>query len=277
MFITYSGNILCSAGVPPLKNCQLAKRNIKKTKTGRVQITGYLELKQFCMPLTMPASLADFDALVPMSRIGGDSAAGSTGVLSILEKVKASALLFIPLEGSQWDVDGVLLTGRQQVRWIGQLVARNGKFAVHMDGKYKLHHGKMILISIGTHHLRWDSDRQVLSHQYVPLVYLMCKQIESAGASAYLASGADHIAQKYFGQRLLPGLGLLDHCDGIMSGSLLTTHYSPLTTHHSPLTTHHSLLTTHYSLLTTHYALRTTYYILLATCYLLLATLVKAS
>ena len=249
-----------------------------------MQITGYLELKQFCLPLTMPASLADFDALVPMSRIGGDSAAGSMGVLSILEKVKASALLFIPLEGSQWDVDGVLLTGRQQVRWIGQLVARNGKFAVHMEGKYKLHHGKMILISIGTHHLRWDSDRQVLSHQYVPLVYLMCKQIESAGAAAYLASGADHIAQKYFGQRLLPGLGLLDHCDGIMSGSLLTTHYSLLTTHHSPLTTHHSplvthysLLTTCYSLLTTHYSLRTTHYILLATCYLLLATLVKAS
>ena len=86
--------------VPPLKNCQLAKRNIKKTKTGRVQISGYLELKQFCVPLTMPASLADFDALVPMSRIGNNPPVlgqgggyGSTGVLSVLEKVMASALL----------------------------------------------------------------------------------------------------------------------------------------------------------------------------------------
>ena len=72
----------------------------------------------------------------------------------------------VPLESTQFDVDGVLVTGRQQVRWIGQLVARNHKFAVHMDGKYKLHHGKMILISIGTHHFRWDSDRQELTHQY---------------------------------------------------------------------------------------------------------------
>ena len=87
-----------------------------------------------------------------------------------------------------------------------------------IDGKYKLHHGKMILISIGTHHFRWDSDRQELTHQYVPLVYLMCKQIESAGATAYLCSGADHIAQKYYGKRLLPGIGLLDHCEGFMAG-----------------------------------------------------------
>ena len=169
----------------------------------------------------MPASLAEFDALVPMARARiGNSAggAGGTGTLSVLQKVKASDLLHVPLDSTKFDVDGVLLTGRQQVRWIGQLVEKNGKFAVHIDGKYKLHHGKMILISIGTHHFRWDSDRQELTHQYVPLVYLMCKQIESAGATAYLCSGADHIAQKYYGKRLLPGIGLLDHCEGFMAG-----------------------------------------------------------
>lgn len=171
---TYPVCILTCLGVPTHKELQLAKRNIKKTKTGCLQVKCLIQLKQFLVPLTMPRSLADFDALVPVSRSGlalGDA----------LDTAEASDVLHIPLQAAKYDVDGAVLTGRQQVRWIGQCVSRPGNFVLHVDGKWKLHHGDWILMTVGTHHVRWDSARAVLSHQFVPLVYLMAKQHESVG------------------------------------------------------------------------------------------------
>ena len=34
-------------------------------------------------------------------------------------------------------------------------------FVLHADGKYKLHHGKWIVFTIGTHDLNWNTDRNV--------------------------------------------------------------------------------------------------------------------
>ena len=46
--------------------------------------------------------------------------------------------------------------------------------------------GDWILMSLGTHYLRWDPKNLTLSTSFAPLVYLMCKQHESLGAGLML-------------------------------------------------------------------------------------------
>ena len=68
-----------------------------------------------------------------------------------------------------------------------QLVEQfEGRFVLHVDGKYKLHHGKWILITLGTHMLKTVGTHSFqLCTTFVPLIYLMCLQHESNGECAY--------------------------------------------------------------------------------------------
>ena len=49
--------------------------------------------------------------------------------------------------------EAMCFTGKTQLGWLGQLVAAPVRHVLHIDGKYKLHHGKWMLITIGTHSL----------------------------------------------------------------------------------------------------------------------------
>ena len=48
-------------------------------------------------------------------------------------------------------------------------------------------------------------------HTFFPLVYLMTKDGESAGAAMMLMSGLQMLAVRYCGTELLPGAGMMDH------------------------------------------------------------------
>ena len=110
--------------------------------------------------------------------------------------------------------EGALFTGSTQVHWLSQLVQMQHKFVLHADGKHKLHHGQWILLTCGTHHLRYDTHHYTLSTQFVPLVYLFCKQHESDGACLMLLKGLQALAAKYFpNDDLLPGAVMSDHSD----------------------------------------------------------------
>ena len=116
-----------------------------------------------------------------------------------------------------------------------------GQFVLHADGKHKLHHGGWLLITLGTHFLRWDQHNSTLSTRFAPLMYLFCKQQETLGAADMLVDALQltwyattkqdtrtHSMQltvcvcvstrmcdsmKYFGKTLEPGAMMLDHSD----------------------------------------------------------------
>ena len=101
--------------------------------------------------------------------------------------------------------------------------------------RHKLHHGEWILMTIGTHHLRWDQKNLRLSTSFVPLVYLFCKQHETEGACLMLARGLEALAFKYYPTdaegkaiKLVPGACMADHCAAFKTAyetvSILDTH-----------------------------------------------------
>ena len=74
---------------------------------------------------------------------------------------------------------GVPLVCKQNVDWIGQLIMCQHAWALHGDGKHKIHIGKFVLMTFGTHCLKWDKDGKRYRHSFRPLIYLFSKEIES--------------------------------------------------------------------------------------------------
>ena len=164
---------------------------MKKQKTAGLIIKKLMELQSYVHPLIMPPTA---DALVEFKR-------------------SDASLMHIPLDDI-YAVEGAVFTGKQQVEWIGQLVKRPYQFVIHGDGKYKLHHGDWILLTLGVHVLAYDANHRRLTTRFVPLVYLFCKQHESAGACTMLVDGVNKVALKYFDAALQPGAAISDHSDG---------------------------------------------------------------
>lgn len=181
-------------------------------KVGGYQVQNVLELKQLCIPLLMPPTLTD---LVPVASPGPLASPGSPGL------VAPRRMLLCPLESKDFEVSGECFTGPQQIKWIGQLAKIPYKFCLHIDGKYKLHHGKWLLITLGTHYLRWDSHHSNLVNSLAPLTYLFCKEQESQGAAEFVMESLQAVSMQYFGVRLFPGAVFSDHCQAFRTGFAL--------------------------------------------------------
>ena len=109
---------------------------------------------------------------------------------------------------------GVVMLCAQQVNWISQLAERPKQFCIHMDGKYKLHHGGFILITVGTTHLMLSTDgRSELRNSFVPLAYLMKPAGESEEAATHLLQAINQVSKTVTGKALQPGETNSDHCD----------------------------------------------------------------
>jgi hypothetical protein len=107
----------------------------KKVKRLKVQAAGgakivqnVLEFKHVCLPLLMPPTL-------PVTTLLGDPA----HVLALTAPLRIMA---IPLDAKDFSVSGECFIGPQQIKWTGQLGKIPFQFVLHIDGKYKLHHGK---------------------------------------------------------------------------------------------------------------------------------------
>ena len=109
----------------------------------------------------MPPTLSDLAVL-------GDDPA------TMLASAARLRIMTIPLDAKDFSVSGECFIGPQQIKWIGQLGKIPFQFVLHVDGKYKLHHGKWILITLGVHILRWDAHHNRLVTSFVPLIYLFC-------------------------------------------------------------------------------------------------------
>ena len=58
-------------------------------------------------------------------------------------------------------------------------------WALHGDGMHKLHYGKWLLLTFGTHCLRYDDRQGVYTHSFRPLIYLLTKDHESCASIAF--------------------------------------------------------------------------------------------
>ena len=232
---------MCLAGVPTLGELQSRKKEMKRAKTACLQITCVLELMQFCLAFKLPDTYGTLQIGGPATAArlteaeadeGGGTSAGHAAAVPVqhpqsfpspfnhdhLTAASKLRMLYVPMDNLAFQVEGALLTGRMQLHWLKQLLAMPLGFVLHADGKHKLHHGGWILIALGTHQLRWDQHHLTLSKQFVPLVYLFCKQHESNGAALMVTQGVKALANKYFPEsELQPGACMSDHSDAFRS------------------------------------------------------------
>jgi hypothetical protein len=59
------------------------------------------------------------------------------------------------------DTLACVLVTSLNVKWIGQLLQLGLPWTLHGDGTHKIHIGRWILMTFGTHCLRWDSTHKV--------------------------------------------------------------------------------------------------------------------
>ena len=108
-----------------------------------------------------------------------------------------------------------------QVGWLLQLLDLGVRFVWHIDGKHKLHHGKWMLIPIGTHVLARDERKDVV-HSFRPTVYLFAKQHETVEAVEMLCGAVDTVVYHFSGRRFDPSNFVItaDKAQGLRTGSL---------------------------------------------------------
>ena len=110
------------------------------------------------------------------------------------------------------------LISKQCVCWIQQLLALAHAWALHGDGKHKLHIGRYILMTFGTHCLKWDVKAKAYRHSFRPLVYLFSKNHESVSAGRLAMVAMQLVAVNFFGKRLESAVNISDRSDGLRSG-----------------------------------------------------------
>ena len=219
---------------------------MKRAKTAAVHLDQLIDLKhlalRFYQPMPQPLSLMPPSG-TPLAAQQTDAAvlplAGPSGTQLATQRMDAPAVLplagfsgsasssssstfrqviNVPMDCARYDTEGMCFTGPMQVHWIGQLLQRPQRFVLHADGKHKLHHGRWVLMTLGTHYLRYDADRDQLSTSFAPLMYLMSKQVESGsevhlGSAHMLIDALNFLAVQVFGKGLEPGACVSDHCD----------------------------------------------------------------
>jgi hypothetical protein len=193
------------SGVPELSQMQWYVRSNKpsyKAKQAGLQLLGMVDLIAYSQSLAIPPTLALLNA-----------APSSSLVASVLGGESTS--LYIPMQAAAYGIHGACYTGKTQIGWMGQLAQMPGEWQVHIDGKYKLHHSKFLLLTIGTHYLRYDHHHSTLSNSFAPLVYLFCKEGESDGAVQILIDALIATGRKYYNVKVRPGAGTSDHAPAL--------------------------------------------------------------
>jgi hypothetical protein len=170
--------------VPTLKKIQNAIYRAKKKKVVGIQISTKLELTQFCERMLLPP------ASTCRQLVTNPTAEAVTAFMG-------RDCICIPQDAAAFSVEGACFTGPTQIKWIEQLLKHDNHFCLHMDGKYKLHHGVWILLTLGTHHLKVVGETKVskLHTSFVPLIYLFCRNHESTGESTSIRTSTSKPAR----------------------------------------------------------------------------------
>ena len=206
--------------IPSQHEFESAIYRIKQRRTLGVQITNMLEMKTFALKYELPHLLPYKEDVPRQLQMAGalimheDPTYSLSLVQGALEGLGAT--LAVPVDAGAFAVHGHCFTGPVQVSWMFQLLQRPRQFAIHIDGKHKLHHAGFILITLGTHYLVWDSHKHELRTRFAPLVYLFCKEHESDGSALLIVKAFKYVCMKYFGAHPEPGASVSDHCSAYM-------------------------------------------------------------
>ena len=144
---------------------------LKQKEHAGVQIKDFKDLDRFLDPMTLPC---EQDLRYIKDNPQSDEA----------KEFFRKKSYYIPQPAQSYGVQGACFTGPRQINWLGELLQLGPRQAVlHMDGKYKLHHGEWVLLTLGSHCLRQLGEDEVtgLTTTFLPLVYLFCKNHESTG------------------------------------------------------------------------------------------------
>ena len=121
-----------------------------------------------------------------------------------MRDMKEHTTYSIPMDHSDTHsaVDAVVLTSAVQVGWIMQLVAFYRRlWALHIDGKHKLHHGGWLLVTVGTHvtEQRTYADncknKGKLVHAFRPLAYMFTKHHEDIPSVLFVYKSLELVAR----------------------------------------------------------------------------------
>ena len=135
-----------------------------------------------------------------------------------LADVKDYTLYAVPMEDEKWDeLTAVALTMKAQIDWIGQLRDNANRFAIHIDGKWKVHQGDWLLVTLGTHSTEYNDARGEVNHSFRPLMYMLTSEQETEKCILYLLEAFKKVAMQHHGFVPEPAAGVSDHGKGIMS------------------------------------------------------------
>ena len=177
--------------------------NMKSSKTAGLYMQSISDMIAYSQALSIPPTLSLLTA-----------APSSALVTSVVTES-----LYIPMDCLAYGIHGACYTGKVQVtKWMAQLAQRPLQWQLHIDGKYKLHHQKFLLLTLGTHRLRYDHGHSTLANSFVPLVYLFCKEGERDGAVQLLIDSFVSTGQKYYETKLTPGAASTDHAPALRKG-----------------------------------------------------------
>ena len=193
-----------STGVPDLTGYENFGRELARSKLPRAkQFETRADLLAFMRSTSLPATVDEMD---DTSLYSVD---GIADIWTCFEEPDGSKTLAIPL------------ISKQCVCWIQQLVALSHAWALHGDGKHKLHIGRYILMTFGTHCLKWDVTAKTYRHSFRPLVYLFSQNHESVSAGRLAMVALQLVAVNFFGQRLESAVNISDRSDGLRSGTCI--------------------------------------------------------
>ena len=182
--------VCCVAVLPKLSSFQNYTKKLKKSQVAGVMIKYYSEMQQWASKHELPATL---------------------------DEVEPFVVYAVPFDADKFnDVEAVVLTMHVQINWIGILVKLEFYYCLHIDGKYKLHHGDWMLVTFGTHSIHQVGKK--IRHTFRPLIYMFVKQQESSSSIFLGLTCCNLIATRFFKKPFAPKVGVADHGPGLLSG-----------------------------------------------------------
>ena len=187
------------SGVTELKRFQQFKRNASRGKKTRRAVnheyTSRADLLNYVQSHALPATVGE---MVPAK-------------LYAVDKVTQYWTRFP-------DVLGCCLIMKRSVEWLRQLIELGHGWALHGDSKHKLHHGRWVLTTFGTHCLAWDDDAKLWRHSFRPLIYMFVRENESKSAVWMAMLCLQLVSEHFFGKPVRSAVNITDHSDGLRSG-----------------------------------------------------------
>lgn len=147
-----------------------------------------------------------------------------------LDELAHGRMYVVPLDWARYPrTDGVVLVCQAGLSWLTQIVSSGLNYALHIDGKHKVHHGKWILLNSGIHSLESSEGYGMTGSQlnvvqsFRPVAHFFGKQHESEESVVMLLDAIDMCMQQFQGFSWLkeagvPAIGIWDRSTGVLAG-----------------------------------------------------------